>query len=86
MARVGEKRNGRNVEGTMDILREYLFGSISLCLTLSAMCKYESDRGVAVLECLPSILRGVKVEGKLHTADGYMQMLLDFPTSTVPEG
>lgn len=77
---------GRNVEGTIDILREYLFGSIALRLTLSAMCKYERDRGMPVLECLPSILRGVKVEEKLHAADGYMQMFLDFPTSTVPEG
>jgi len=52
----------------------------------SATCKYERDRGMPVLGCLPSILIGVKVEGKRHTADGYMQMLFDFPASTVPEG
>lgn len=61
-----------------------------LCrLALSAMCKYERHRGMPLLDlsdCLPSILGGVKVEGKLHTADGYMQMLFDFPASTVPEG
>jgi hypothetical protein len=35
---------GSNVDGTVDILREYLFGSIALRLTLSAMCKYERER------------------------------------------
>jgi hypothetical protein len=48
--------------------------------------KTDRQRAVPVLESLSSILRGVKVEGKLRTADGYMQMLFDFPASAVLEG
>jgi hypothetical protein len=80
-----EMQYGRNVEGTMDILSGAPFwqhcraiSHILQCVNMREGVRHAGTR-------LPSVLPGVKVQGKLHTADGYMQMLFDFPASTLPE-